>query len=309
MHAEQFGSLVNYDFAAVVWPLDGGAGRRHALGVGFVRLAVDDIAITPRPEELVPAVDYCDCGPDGDPSVFDPGQGNGVWDPGERFTQAFYDKIQLKSSSDMAGTVSFATQRGQHWSFGGTLKFVRQSLPNREQVIDGTDTSYVSKHATSFGAGLDVGATYMHNDVLTFGAVIHDLTTTYLAWSNGAREYIVPTLDVGSAWTFYPADRHAGTIALDLAWEFERRRLDSQLKFGGMTGVVRLGAEYWYRNTLALRTGAYGKDLTLGAGVRYKQVWVDYAAVLNRFFAKDDPDFPDDQDLEATHRISGTFNW
>ncbi len=305
MHAEQFGSLVNYDFGGLVWPLDGGPGKRHALGLGFVRLAVDDIAVTPRPEDLR-AGDWVDDGPDGQPFTGDPGEGDGRWQPGERLTQRFYDKIEMKSSSDMAGLISYALQRGEHWAFGGNLKFVRQSLPNRELVNDSTS---VYKAATSFGAGIDVGTIYMHSDVLSFGAVVHDLTTTYLAWSNGAREYIIPTLDVGSAWTFYPAQHHSGTVALDLGWEFERRRLDSQLKIGGMTGIVRLGAEYWYHNTLALRTGAYGKDLTFGAGLRYKQVGADYAAVLNRFFAKDDADFPSDQDLEATHRVSGTFNW
>jgi uncharacterized protein UPF0164 len=308
MHAEAFGSLVNYDFGGLVWPLDGGKGKHRALGLGFVRLGVNDIAITPRPEELQPG-DWVDDGPDGQPFTGDPGENDGKWEPGERLTQQFYDKIRNKSSSDMAGLISYAFQKGEHWAFGGSLKFVRQSLPNRVQNISGVDTTYAFEDATSFGAGIDVGMLYMHNDVLTFGAVVHDLTTTYLAWSNGTREYIVPTIDTGSSWNFYPAPHHSGTVALDIAWEFEDRRTDSSFHLGTVTGTVRAGTEYWYRNTVALRAGAFGPDLTLGAGVRYKQIGVDYAAVLNRFFAKDAPDFPSDQNLDTTHRISGTFNW
>jgi hypothetical protein len=308
MHAEAFGGLVNYDFGGLVWPLDGGKGKHRALGVGFVRLGVNDIAVTPRPEELQPG-DWVDDGPDGQPFTGDPGEGDGVWEPGERLTQQFYDKIQEKSSSDMAGLVSYAFQKGEHWAFGGSLKFIRQSLPNREQRVNGVDTTYAFENATSFGAGIDVGALYMHNDVLTFGAVVHDLTSTYLAWSNGTRELIVPTIDVGSSWNFYPAPHHSGTVALDIGWEFENRRNDSSFHLGTTTGTVRAGAEYWYRSTVALRAGTFGSDLTLGAGVRYKQIGVDYAAVLNRFFAKDAADFPSDQNLDTTHRISGTFNW
>src|SRR5262249_41654083 len=101
MHAEAFGSLVNYDFGGLVWPLDGGKGKHRALGLGFVRLGVNDIAITPRPEELQPG-DWVDDGPDGQPFTGDPGENDGKWEPGERLTQQFYDKIQNKSSSDMA---------------------------------------------------------------------------------------------------------------------------------------------------------------------------------------------------------------
>jgi len=111
------------------------------------------------------------------------------------------------------------------------------------------------------------------------------------------------------AFNFFPADHHALTWALDLAWGFERRKLDSQIKLGGQTWDVRTGVEYWYRNTLALRTGVNGKELDFGAGVRYKQVGVDYAAALHRFFASDSPDFPSDKDLDTTHLVSLAWSW
>ncbi len=297
-HSEQFGSLENHDWLSAVFPLGGPKGKQAALGVSLVRLAVDEIPITPRPGSLRPGIDFLDYGTDNDPTTPGGGQNNGVWDPGERLliTSA---NLFMASSADMAGMVSYARHDGPHWTFGGTLKFVRQSIPD----------TLPDKHVTSFGAGLDVGAMYMPTDAVTLGAVVHDLTTTYLAWSNGTRELIAPTLDTGASFNFYPADRHALTWAVDLAWGFEGRKLDSQIKLAGATFDLRTGLEYWYRNTLALRSGVGGKDLSFGSGLRYRQVGADYAASLHRFFASDDPQFPSDQNLDVTHRVSLSFNW
>ena len=96
---------------------------------------------------------------------------------------------------------------------------------------------------------------------------------------------------------------------MDLAWGFERRTYDSEINLGGQTWDVRTGIEYWYRNLLALRTGANGKDLTFGAGLRYKQLGVDYAAQLHRFFAADDKQFPDDTNMDLTNLVSASFSW
>ena len=296
-HQEKFGSLVNHDYLGAVWPLGGPSGKQAALGVGLIRVAVDDIPITPRPGGLKPG-EWLDYGTDNDPTTPGNGQGNGRWDPGERLLISAED-LFMASSSDLALLLSYARHRGEHWAFGGNLKFVRQSIPD---TIPGD-------HVTSFGAGLDAGALYMPMDAITLGAVVHDVTTTYLAWSNGTRELIAPTVDTGVAINFFPADHHALTWATDLAWGFERRRLDSQIKAGAVTLDVRSGLEYWYRNTLALRSGVNGKDLNFGAGVRYRHVGVDYAASLHRFFAADSPDFPSDQNLDTTHLVSASFSW
>jgi hypothetical protein len=297
-HQEKFGSLANHDYLGMVWPLGGPKGHNAALGVGLIRFAVDDIPITPRPGALRPGIDFLDYGPDNDPTTPDPGQADGIWEKGERLLLLPED-LYMASSSDMAAILSYARQRGERWAFGGNLKFVRQSIPD----------TLPGQHVTSFGAGLDAGVMYMPSDAVTLGAAMHDITTTYLAWSNGTREQIAPTLDTGAAFTFHPADRHALTWAVDLGWGFERRTYDAELSAGGMTWDVRTGIEYWYRSMFALRTGANGKDLTFGAGLRYKQVGVDYAAQMHRFFASNDKQFPDDTNLDLTHLISASYSW
>lgn len=297
-HSEQFGSLENHDYMAAVFPLGGEKEKRSALGVSLVRLGIDEIPITPRPGSLRAGIDFLDYGTDNDPTTPGNGQGNGTWDPGERLLLTT-DNLFMASSSDMAGTISYARQHGKRWTFGGNLKFIRQSIPD----------TLPEHHVTSFGAGLDVGANYMPTDAITIGAVVHDLTRTYLSWSNGTRELVDPTLDTGASFNFFPAERHALTWGLDMGWTFDGRRLDGQI-VTSRTGVTfRTGLEYWYRSMFALRTGVNSKDLTFGAGLRYKQVGVDYAASLNRFFAGDDPAFPSDQNLDTTHLVSLGLNW
>ena len=296
-HSEQFGSLVNHNFGGVVFPLKNGEERRSAFGVTLTWVGIDDIPITPRPGGLRPG-DWLDYGTDNDPTTPGNGQGNGTWDPGERLLITA-DDLFLASSTDMALGVSYARQRGRHLAWGGTVKFVRQSLPD----------TLPGEHVTSFGARLDAALLYMPTDAVTMSAVMHDLTTTYLTWSNGTRELVAPNLTTGAAFNFYPAQGHALTWGTDLAWDFEGRKLDSELKLGFLNADLRVGLEYWYRNTLALRSGLNGKDLNFGTGVRYKHFGADYAASLNRFFAKDDPAFPDDHNLETTHLLSASFSW
>ncbi len=296
-HAEQFGSLVNHNFGSAVLPMKADGDRRSALGVAVTMVGVNDIPITPRPGGLRPG-DWLDYGTDNDPTTPGNGQGNGVWDPGERLLLTS-DDLFLASSTDMALNVSYARQRGKHWAFGGTVKFVRQSIPD----------TLPGDHVTSFGAGLDAGLLYMPSDAVTVGVVLHDVTTTYLSWSNGVREFVDPTMTTGTSFNFFPAERHALTWATDLAWNFDNRQFDAELKLGRVTADLRTGLEYWYRSTLALRSGVNGKDLAFGAGVRYRHFGVDYAASLHRFFAANDTQFPDDRNFDATHLVSASMSW
>ncbi len=296
-HAEQFGSLVNHDFGGVVMPLKAGKDRRAALGVTMTWVGVNDIPITPRPGGLLPG-QWLDYGTDNDPLTPGNGQGNGKWDPGERLLLSA-DDLFMASSRDLAVGLSYARQYGPRWCFGGTVKFVRQSIPD----------TLPGEHATSFGAGLDAGLTYMPGDAVTLAAVVHDMTTTFISWNNGVRESVTPTITTAAGFNFYPAERHAITWAVDLGWNFENRQYDAQLKMGKVTADLRTGLEYWYRNTVALRSGIGGKDLDFGLGVRYRHFGADYAASLNRFFAADDPSFPDDSNLDATHLVSLSYSW
>src|SRR5262252_1826821 len=59
-HQERYGSLVNEDYLGGVFPLGGQKGHTQAVGFGLMRLAVDDIPVTPRPGDLKAGTDFID---------------------------------------------------------------------------------------------------------------------------------------------------------------------------------------------------------------------------------------------------------
>jgi hypothetical protein len=109
--------------------------------------------------------------------VEDNGQYYLVDDNGNRVN---YDAIPKESNNSFAGFGSFAIETGAG-SIGGTLKLIYQDFIAGE---------------SSMGIGIDLG--YLHRDFLTpnlaVGAKLQDATGTYLSWSTGTNEYIVPSL-------------------------------------------------------------------------------------------------------------------
>jgi len=143
-----------------------------------------------------------------------------------------------------------------------------------------------------------------------------------MAWDNGVREHVSPNFTVGGKYGLPLAANHDLTLGLDLPFNFDGHTADQLYGVGisrdaagnptggsGLSGTVHVGAEYWYRHTLALRSGLMGRDLTFGAGLRYEKLGVDYAAVFNRFLGSDISGFTGDGNLDVTHRISGSYSF
>ena len=288
MHAIEQHSQVQYDFIGVVLPQSRELNRASTLGLSLVRLGVDDIPVTPTVEELRPGIDFEDG--DGNPSTSLPTENNGRWDPGE---QLFLSEFDLKSSNDFAGLFSYARDLSPKLTAGGTLKVIYRTLVG----------------STAWGAGIDAGVTYDIQPNLSVAAVARDLTTTFMSWETGRSESIAPSLSLGGQYTHAFSPMHVLTFSADTRLDFESRRIDSNYGGGGIAGELHSGAEYWFHNALALRTGIDGRDLTFGAGIRRKNVGIDYAAVFNRTFGSSDVSFSADEDQGVAHRISGSFDW
>jgi hypothetical protein len=289
MHSERFGDLVNYDSGSVVLRAREGAdGSRSAFGVGFLMTSVPGIRFTTTdPDKLF----QIESGNDGDflTEDLDGSQGNGRLDgPNERLNLDLLDQFSKEVTDRELGVLlSYGRSRVFHpnLSLGGSAKFVRKS---------------VGKYS-AWGLGLDVAALYQFRPHWSFGVNIQDATTTFLDWSNTPsepREYITPNLRIGTAYTLdLDVLRGSVTVAGDLDFRFEDE-VDPTFAIGAMTGGVRAGLEYWYRNTVALRFGheRLGGDdnpLTAGAGfVVKKRLSFDYA-------------FRNHSDLDEAHRISG----
>jgi len=288
MHSEEQHSQVHYDFLGATLPQGGEEGHRSALGLALVRLGVDDIPVTPSAGSLRPGIDFED--DDGDPTTNLPTENNGVWDPGERL---FISNFELKSSNDFAGLVSYARDASKKVTLGGNLKVVYRTLVGH----------------TAWGAGLDAGALINVKPNVTVGIVARDLTTTFMSWDTGTRESIPPSLSAGAQWTHHFSPRNALTLAGDVRLDDAARRIDSNFGGNHVAGELHGGAEYWFHNALALRTGVNGRDLTFGAGIRNKGLGVDVAAMFNRFFATDGVSFAGNQDQGVAYRVSGSYDW
>lgn len=287
MHSEEQRSQVHYDFIGLALPQGGEPGSRSALGVSLVRLGVDDIPVTPTAEELRPGIDFEDG--DGNPSTNLPSEGNGRWDVGERL---FLSDFEFKSSNDFAGLFSYARDLSPRLTLGGSVKAVYRTLVGH----------------TAWGAGLDAGLTYQVANNASVAFMARDLTTTFMSWDTGTSESIAPSLSVGGQLTRALGSRHVITGAADVRVDLSSKRIDSNFGGDGMAGELHLGAEYWYHDALALRSGISGRDLTFGAGLRRKGLGIDYAAVFNRQFGSA-VDFAADENQGVAHRVSGSFDW
>jgi hypothetical protein len=270
MHSEQFGSLVNYDFGSFAMPLNGGSAHPSGIGLGLIRLGVDDIPIT---EDA-----YLDFGPDGQDGTGDPGEHNGLYDLGEPIEPA---NFRYDSDVEMAFLASYGRALSEKLWLGGTLKLLRQELLTN----------------SSFGIGADLAAMYFARPDLSFGLRLADITTTQISWDTGTRESVSPTALFGVQFTRpFPALRGVVTAGVDVDLAFDGAESASQFSSGGVGGEVGAGIEYWFQRTVALRAGMDAENLTAGAGLRISRFGVDYAFVGH-------------DELDDSHRISGSVTF
>ena len=262
MHAEQFGSIVQYDFLSYVMPVGAAGKPRQAISVSLVRLGVSDIPDT-RGLQIIDQ------------------NGNGKFDYPEDLLVVDESRFVFDSDNDAALLFSYARDIHPGLSLGGNFKYIRQ---------------WLGDSLRSNGFGLDLGLLYVGKS-FSMGATLRDATTTRILWNTGTGEFIAPSLRLGAAKTRGFRDRrHLLTAALDVQVGFSDERLSSQAHLGGVTFEFHPGLEYWYDRRLALRAGFEAQNFTAGAGLRYHRLGLDYA-------------FLDHRDLDASHRVSGSYSF
>ncbi len=263
MHAEQFGSIVQYDFLSYVAPIRGPGRPDQALGVSLVRLGVNDI-------------------PDTRGLQFIDVNGNGKFDYPDDRLLVDESRFVFDSNNDVALILSYARAVSHGFTLGGNFKYIRQ---------------WLGDSLRSNGFGIDLGALYVGPHGWSAGARLADATTTRILWNTGAGEFIAPSLRVGAAKTHaFHGRRHVFTSALDVQVGFSDERLSSQAHLGGVTFEFHPGLEYWLDRRLALRVGFEAQNFTAGAGFRHRRFGLDYA-------------YLDHRDLDASHRISGSYSF
>lgn len=244
MHQELFGSIVNYNYAAVAIPYE----EDMTFAVSAVRLSIDGIPDTRnagRDRETGEVIDYND--------------------PAWRIIHPNWDldvsKITEFNNTDWAFYLSFAKRYSEDFYWGANVKIIRRDLAEYSAT----------------GIGFDVGAWYSPYENLFLGANLQDITTTYVAWSTGRNELISPTAKIGAAYqlkflglNFLPA--------LDFDVRFEGREFASNFNVGPVSFDVHSGLEIDYANTIAIR-GGYNdlKQFTIGAGIKLPKLNIDYS--------------------------------
>jgi hypothetical protein len=249
MHAEQFGSIVQYDFLSYAMPL-GGTGRpRQGLGVSLLRLGVNDI---PDTRGL---------------AILDQ-NGNGVFDYPEDRLLVDESRFVFDSDNDVALLLSYAREARPGLSLGGSLKVVRQ---------------WMGDSLRSNGFGLDLAALWLGPRGWSAGAIVRDASTTRILWNTGTSEFVAPSLRLGGAKaSSFRNRRHVVTAALDVQIGFSDERLASQAHLGALTFDFHPGLEYWLERKLALRVGMEARNFSAGAGVRLRKFGLDYAYLDHR---------------------------
>ncbi|HTS00371.1 MAG TPA: PorV/PorQ family protein [Bacteroidota bacterium] len=235
-------------------------GAQTTLALSVIRVGVDDIA------------DTRNAGVDA--------SGNLTYDPAQ-FTRVDPSRVTYFNAADWAVYFSYARRESPTFSYGASVKLIRRDLAEY----------------SAMGIGFDIGLWYSPLENLALGANIQDVTTTLVAWSTGRNELISPTVKLGSA-CFLDAPGGRIAPALDADIRFENRRTASEIHVGAVSVDMHGGLEYAFHDLVALRVGYSDvKQLTLGAGVHFPKLNIDYS--FARFGGADQ--------LDNTHRISIMF--
>lgn len=269
MHAEQFGDLVNYNFGAYVQPSTLIAPeRKPAFGFALIHLGDPDQILT---SHLV----HNDLNGDGEI-----GDGELVDENGVPFDAA---TLPRESNNSFAGFGTFAIETGLG-SVGGSLKLIYQDMIAGE---------------SSMGIGIDLG--YLRRDFLarnlSIGAKLQDATGTYISWSTGTNEFIVPMLKVGTAYRIESSELNGALlVAVDADLFFDNRQGASQFWMETMSSDLHVGAELSFQEKVMVRGGLDADNYTAGAGIYFGIIGLDYAYLHHDSF-------------EATHRVSVLANF
>ncbi|HUX92692.1 MAG TPA: PorV/PorQ family protein [Ignavibacteriaceae bacterium] len=238
MHDERFGSLENYDYAAVAIPY----GKDMSFGLSIIRLGVDGI-------------------PDTRNALYDPTTGQYITDINNPNARLDVNQIKQFSDQDWAFYLTFAKRYSEKFYYGANVKIIHRNIAEYSAT----------------GIGFDIGAWYTPFENFALGLNLQDITTTLVAWSTGRNELISPTAKVGAAYqvqflagTFTPA--------VDCDIRFENRQFASEFYVGPVSFDMHAGLEYSYKNIISVRAGYNDvKQFTIGAGVKLPKLNIDYS--------------------------------
>jgi len=208
--------------------------------------------------------------------------GNGELDPGERLD---FGKIGTFGASENALFFAMARPMNSRLNIGGTVKTLYKSLGI----------------TNAWGIGFDLAAQYQLLPELYLGAILRDATTTFLYYPDGDNEFIVPSLQLGAAYSLSPAFLPVvfrPSFGLDINMEGETNQSD--LNLGFISAGVRLGLEMQIKEHILLRIGRDNMGSAhLGFGLKTPVGSLDYGLALGGSYVE----------LGQSHRIGLTLHF
>jgi hypothetical protein len=207
MHAEQFGSLVNQDYAAVAIPF----GTAATLGLSVIRVGVDDI-----PDTRNAGVDI---------------NGNLTYDFNQ-FSRIDPDRVTYFSAADWAIYLTYAKLQSAEFSYGANVKFIRRELGDHSATGIGFDigAKYVPLEHLVIGANFqditttllawDTGRNELISPTLKLGAA-------YFIDALEGRFAPAADFDIRFEGRKFSSIAHIGPVSIDphVGLEYEFRNL------------------------------------------------------------------------------------
>lgn len=277
MHAEQFGDAINYDVVSYGIPVPGVGG----IGITLLRLGIEgkiahtSLADTSRPISA------------DNPTLID----------------------TYLSNSDYALLLGHGLNfKELNIQTGITIKLIRREIGTYYAHGIGADMGV----QYSFGAPLRYALSPNRKNY-TIALTINDVTGTLIAWNNGTRDYVTPSVKLGgsiTAWfeTFKGNLTLTGIYCPDaLFTQLYPVNDSSPIEHYLLNPLIvgGIGLEYSFRHAIFIRTGTFQRDITAGLGMRIGWLGIDYAFSMYNVF--EDQSLRDD--LEQTHRVSGSIRF
>lgn len=253
----------------------------------------------------------------------------------------------IMNPNEFAVDASYALKINEELSLGASARFIRSDLTNGQDITDGSGSYVTTKPAWSLAADLGVywQKPLASNQEVALGAFISNLGAK-LSYSDDdtKKEFMPANLRFGGRYT-YEIDASNKVSALldfnkllvptppktvgDSTYSKYYRNKTEYRNTGVMKGAIQsfydapggfgeelremqlsVGAEYWYKNTLAARLGYYfehetkgGRQYaTVGVGLRYNIYAFDFAYLIPTTSFSSNP-------LANTVRISLTINF
>jgi hypothetical protein len=182
--------------------------------------------------------------------------------------------VDEKSHSDYVFSFSYSRKIKPKLALGGNAKLLYRDIAGEK----------------AYGLGMDFGILAALYPGITLGANLMDATTTFLAYDNGTKESIYPTLKTGFRYS-RNLKNSVFTFAFDSDFSFEGRDYAAQLNFEDFSADLHYGVEISYLQKVALRLGSDQGNFTYGLGLNTEKLGADIA-------------FLNHDELDKTYRIS-----